>query len=129
MALKGGYKIIDFRGIELSTTPVDIKGIYEAIEENLDKCLIASGVTKDGATYNDECIATPDINGSDYVISFHDGKVIITVTDDDEVTLAEATAPASASAPGVKGTVIVTDGYIYTCVATDTWQRVATATF
>lgn len=127
--LKGGYKIIDFKGKELSSSPVVIKGIYESIEENTDKCLIASAIAYDGAVYNDEVIATPDLNGTDFVISFHNGQIIITVNDDDEVTLSAASAPVSASAKGVKGQVIVTDGYIYTCVATDTWQRVATATF
>lgn len=127
--LKGGYKIINFKEKKLSSSPVVIKGIYESIEENTDKCLIASGIAYDGAVYNDEVIATPDLNGTDFVISFHNGQIIVTVNDDDEVTLSAASAPASASAKGVKGQVIVTDGYIYTCVATDTWQRVATATF
>lgn len=39
------------------------------------------------------------------------------------------TAPASASATGVAGTIIVTATYIYVCTATDTWKRVAIATW
>lgn len=39
------------------------------------------------------------------------------------------TAPASASATGVAGEVRFAAGFIYICTATDTWQRVATATW
>lgn len=39
------------------------------------------------------------------------------------------TAPASASAAGVAGTIIVTSTFIYVCTATDTWKRVAIATW
>jgi len=38
-------------------------------------------------------------------------------------------APASAGAAGVAGQVAIAAGYFYTCVATNTWQRVATATW
>ena len=37
------------------------------------------------------------------------------------------TAPGSASATGTKGQIVVVDGYIYVCVATDSWKRVAIA--
>jgi len=41
------------------------------------------------------------------------------------------TAPASAAATGVAGTIVfdATGGYIYFCTATDTWIRVAMATW
>lgn len=39
------------------------------------------------------------------------------------------TAPASASATGVLGEIRFTAGHIYVCVATNTWKRVAIATF
>lgn len=37
--------------------------------------------------------------------------------------------PASASAAGVAGQVAYQSGFFYICVATNTWQRVAIATF
>lgn len=37
--------------------------------------------------------------------------------------------PASASAPGVAGQMRYAIGYLYVCVATNTWQRVAIATW
>ncbi len=38
-------------------------------------------------------------------------------------------APASASATGVAGTITWEAGFLYVCVATDTWQRVVIATW
>lgn len=36
-------------------------------------------------------------------------------------------APASASATGTAGTIVVAGGYLYFCTATDTWVRSAVA--
>lgn len=37
--------------------------------------------------------------------------------------------PAATDATGTKGTVVVTDSYIYVCVDTDTWKRAALDTW
>ena len=37
--------------------------------------------------------------------------------------------PSSASDAGVKGTILADSSYIYVCVDTDTWLRVAIATW
>ena len=37
--------------------------------------------------------------------------------------------PASASASGVAGTIVADASYIYVCIATDTWERVAIASW
>ena len=39
------------------------------------------------------------------------------------------TAPASATAAGTVGQWAVASGFFYACVATNTWQRVAIATW
>jgi len=46
-----------------------------------------------------------------------------------ELTLSSPTVPASAAATGVAGTVSWAAGYVYICTATDTWKRVAIATW
>jgi hypothetical protein len=43
--------------------------------------------------------------------------------------ITESHVPASASATGKAGTVTWGDGFVYVCVATDTWQRAALATW
>jgi hypothetical protein len=37
--------------------------------------------------------------------------------------------PASASDTGTEGTILWDDNYIYICIATDTWKRVAISTW
>ena len=39
------------------------------------------------------------------------------------------TAPASASATGTKGQIVIDANYIYICVNTDTWKRAAISTW
>jgi len=46
-----------------------------------------------------------------------------------DLTLPSPTVPASSSATGVAGTVSWDADYIYVCTATDTWKRVAIATW
>ena len=41
----------------------------------------------------------------------------------------KVTAPATAAATGVAGDYAVAAGFIYICVATNTWQRAVTATW
>ncbi len=41
----------------------------------------------------------------------------------------KVSVPASAGATGTFGDYAVGPGFLYTCVATDTWERVATATW
>lgn len=42
-----------------------------------------------------------------------------------QLNIAVTTTPASATATGVKGTIVWDAGYIYVCVATNTWKRAA----
>ena len=37
--------------------------------------------------------------------------------------------PASASATGTAGTIVYDSSFLYVCIATDTWKRVAIATW
>lgn len=47
----------------------------------------------------------------------------------DRMMITTEKTPASASATGVKGTICWDASYIYVCTATDTWKRVAIATW
>jgi hypothetical protein len=62
-----------------------------------------------------------DANGATYDLELgQSGKIMIQTF---------AAAPASSSATGTTGTVIVTADYIFVCTATNTWKRVATSTW
>lgn len=53
-----------------------------------------------------------------------------TFSQETDLTLnVEEVTPASASAAGVKGLIVFDSNYIYVCIATDTWKRVAIATW
>lgn len=47
----------------------------------------------------------------------------------DGIVLASGTEPANAGATGSEGSIVWSDDYLYICVATDTWKRVAIASF
>lgn len=86
---KGGYKIINFADVALTTggEAVTIEGVYEAIEASYRKPLLLSRLTIDGAEKND-VFAAPTTSGSNYVFTVY-GKTI-TITNADAVTVANA---------------------------------------
>lgn len=47
----------------------------------------------------------------------------------DQIAITNTQTPASAAATGTVGTICWDSSYIYVCVATDTWKRVAIATW
>ena len=44
-------------------------------------------------------------------------------------SIADVTAPATATSTGTTGQIATDAGFIYVCTATNTWKRVAIATF
>jgi len=46
-----------------------------------------------------------------------------------QLTFTASNPPATAVYPGVAGTIAWDSNYIYVCVATNTWKRVAIATW
>ena len=86
--LKGGYKIIDFKGTPLETggATMMIEGIHDSIESNYRKPLLLSGLNIDGVEKNDT-YASVEVVGGNYQFNVY-GK-LITVQDTDAVTLTE----------------------------------------
>tara|TARA_R110000744_G_scaffold157378_1_gene273134 strand:+ start:1834 stop:2100 length:267 start_codon:yes stop_codon:yes gene_type:complete len=83
---------------------------------------------------NDQTIKTPvgtdRLLGSDQDTTPTGGTANYTVDSVGTYLLGTRTSvPASATAAGVAGHYAVAAGFIYICVATNTWQRVATATW
>lgn len=85
MSLKGGYKIIDFKDINLVTgTASTITGVYDAIKSNYRKAILISGIVIDGVEKADAFVELT-INASNYVGSLY-GKTL-TITNADKVTV------------------------------------------
>lgn len=74
-----------------------------------------------------ETATTLDLGGKalDVVGAITAGDIVV----DSVAVSAMGVAPASAIAAGVEGTIIVEAAYIYVCTATNTWKRVAIATW
>lgn len=91
MSKKGGYQIIDLKGVSLTSgSAVVIKGVYESIEGNYYKPLLLSGLVISDIEQTDAFISA--ISGTNlYTISLANGGSI-TITNEDKVTY---TAPAS----------------------------------
>lgn len=69
MSRKGGYKIIDLKGLDFSEDMV-IKGIHESIEDNYGKPLLFSGIVIDGVE-KDDVFANAVVNGDGYDIKLY----------------------------------------------------------
>lgn len=85
---KGGYKIIDFKGIEIGTSSKKIPGIYEAIEST-NKRTVVSGLVKSSVEY-DDFDALFAVSGSNFTCKAAAGAQFITIVvkPDDTVTVA-----------------------------------------
>lgn len=84
--IKGGYKIIDFRDIDIKTgTGATVMGIYEDIEKTHRKAIMISGVKIDEVEKPD-CFVDCQVSNSNYTFTAY-GKTF-TITSEDKVTIA-----------------------------------------
>jgi hypothetical protein len=135
-----------------SSTAVGNRSLYQfngfnSVAIGADALLqLISGFGNIGIGYNAQ---VPNPNGSQQLsignwIYGKDGRISINTTVDDGVNhlqvygSAKATqfnlsalniAPTSSSAVGTLGEIRITSGYIYVCIATNTWVRTALTTF
>lgn len=84
MSRRGGYQLIDLKGIDLSSAgTIKIDGIYAAIEGNYNKRVVVSGLVI-GATEFDDITADVVLNGTEYTLRA--GLYNIFIDEDDVVT-------------------------------------------
>lgn len=76
--IKGGYKIINFKGIPLNKdSKVTIDNIYESIENSYRKPLLFSGVNIEGVIYPDMFIQAI-LTSARYEVTLDNVKLYIT---------------------------------------------------
>ncbi len=80
------------------------------------------GIRITGTPVGNPSVITVDIFGNIIV----NGDVVVT---GDTLRVATQKTPASAAATGTKGDIVHDTNYIYVCIATDTWERAAIATW
>lgn len=98
--IKGGYKIVNFKGAALSGTAVSLSGIYDQIVDDYDKPVMVSGVSLNGDIMDDAYAGVQEKVAGDLSksveLTVYGG--IITVTEDDEVSFTVAKTPAELAA-------------------------------
>lgn len=84
--LKGGYAIINFEDVNITTTDgATVPGIHANIEGSYRKVILISGITLDGVEKRD-CFVCPEISEGSYTFTAY-GKTF-TVTAEDKITVA-----------------------------------------
>lgn len=76
--IKGGYKIIDFKGTALSGTAVTMTDILESLKDNYEKVVLLTGIVI-GDDAMDDCFSTPIPDGDDgFKLNAYDGYILVT---------------------------------------------------
>lgn len=103
--IKGGYKIIDFKGTELSTTAVEISGIYNQIVDDYNKPIMVSGVIISGKL-QDDAYASVKVADSSVTLTVYDGFITV---NNDEVTFTQvdSNAKLTEDVSAIKGAAIM----------------------
>ena len=90
---KGGYKIVNLKDINITTTTQVIKNIYDEIRTSYRKVILLSGLTINNVKFNDIFVKAVPV-GSDYLINVY--QVVVDneytqynlfIEDNDNVTL------------------------------------------
>ena len=82
MSKFGGYRIVDFNDVNITTEPVKIDGIYDKIK-GTRKVLLLSGVVLNGTEKHD-CFVQVNVTDSNYTVTIYNGT--LTITQDDMVS-------------------------------------------
>ena len=82
---KGGYRIIDFGDVNITSTGVTVSGIHKVIESSYRKAILISGVTLNGDEQRDCFVDCTNASGN-YTFSAY-GKTF-TISAEDKVTIA-----------------------------------------
>lgn len=85
--MRGGYQMIDLKNKSLSTTEVEIPGVYEAIEGNYRKPILLHNINL-GGTEKADAYVDFTLSSTTYSATVYGGTIAI--TEDDEVTYTPA---------------------------------------
>lgn len=86
MSMNGGYKILDFKDVNItSDAGATVVGIFDEIEGSHRKAILVSGVTLDGVEQRDTFV-DPIVNAGSYTFTAY-GKTF-TITNENKITIA-----------------------------------------
>ena len=76
----GGYKIINLKDVNLTSTAAKVAGIHDDIENSFRKPLLLSGITINGVEKNDAFVA-PTVSSGSYLFKVYGGTITVTSQD------------------------------------------------
>lgn len=73
----GGYVMIDFKDIDITTAPKKIDGVYNKIENSYRKAIMLTNLVINGVEKND-AFAEPILESSNYQFKLYKGTIEVT---------------------------------------------------
>lgn len=97
--VKGGYQIIDLKGIPLTSgVGMQYEGLYDLIE-GTRKVIMLSGISIDDVEYHD-CFVEPVVDGTNFNIVAYGKTIVIADTDVVTVQVVQDDEPANGENAG-----------------------------
>lgn len=81
-----GFQYLDFKNVDITTTPKQVKGIYKTIKGNYRRALILHNCSINGSEIAD-CTAFAKLVSNNFVLYYGDKAYHISVTGTDMVSL------------------------------------------
>lgn len=81
-----GFQYVDFKNVDITTTPKQIRGIYKVLEGNYRRALILHNGVVNGSERAD-CTAFATVSGTDFLLYYGNPAYHIKVTENDMVSL------------------------------------------
>lgn len=115
---QGGYRIINFNDISLSSTSTRIADVYNELNKNYRKAILLSGLNINGTKINDVFVDVIKLNNQ-FVISIYNilvnniltnYKVTVDSSDNVTLTIAQSNVKGDKGDPGTGATVVQTTG-------------------
>jgi hypothetical protein len=121
-------KITDLTELAAKPATDDILAIVDVTGTDTTKKITVANLFKSDLVGDVTGNVTGNVSGSAATVTAAAQTAITSLGTLTSLKLATST-PASASATGTMGTIAWDTGYIYVCTATNTWERVAIATW
>lgn len=81
-----GFQYVDFKNVDITTTPKQVKGIYKTIKGNYRRALILHNCSINGSEIAD-CTAFAKLVSNNFVLYYGDTAYHISVTENDMVSI------------------------------------------
>ena len=81
-----GFQYVDFKNVDLTTSPKLINGIFKTIKGNYRRALILHNCSVNGSEIAD-CTAFAKLVGNNFVLYYGDPTYNINITENDRVSL------------------------------------------